>query len=199
MSDNTETVISTGENKSADVKNDSVPLGKFLEQKEIAKELKQKLSAYEQKEVKIAEEKMLEEKNFRELLSKKEQSLAEKEKAIEELKFSHKYERTKNVAISKLHQMDIRDATDGLAFINLKGFVDDDNIDIKLEKEIGILREKKPYLFKDAKAPNQQVVVKRNAIENDVSVSRPGEQSISLAPPKTGLGMLMSLRNIPPE
>lgn len=126
----------------------TVPLSEFLEQKKLTKDLKLRLQEFEDKENKIKEQKMLEEKNFQELLETKNLKIKELEDSYNQLVTSNKKERITNTLIRELDKNNAVNSDDVLKLLDVNQFMEEGkNNNEFLKHAVDDLVKNKPYLF----------------------------------------------------
>lgn len=147
--------------------NKTVPLDTFLDQKKINKELKEKLAAFEDKERKDSEAKLLEEKKFQEVIQNT-KSEAEKYKSeLEQTKKEAKIEKIKDKFSRFLEKNNAINADDALKFVQYDDLLDSEDLDGSIKKRVEDLAKNKAYLFSKSKSPSNDENGKPNSGGSD--------------------------------
>lgn len=156
---------SQSENKNNEVnKNEvekSIPYSRFKEVNDKFKDVSSELEAYRKKEKEENDKKLLEEKNFQELIGKKDSEYKELETRYSQEVLKNKIEKLSNKILSSLSKNNIIDAEDGLKFIKQDDLLDSDKAEDEINNRIKELVKNKPYLFKN--------VNNRSNTENNVA------------------------------
>lgn len=140
---------SSNEEKQA-VQEQTIPLAKFLELKDTLKEFKTKLSSYEEKEKQLQESKLLEEKNYQELLTKRDEELKTFKSQLEQERKAFKLNTTKEKFVRFLDKNNAVDSNDVLRLVDIEKFVDLEHQDDEIAKQVEDLKKSKAYLFKSS-------------------------------------------------
>jgi hypothetical protein len=148
-------------NAKTDVKDDQVPLKTMLdyktsskkykkqanEYKQQANKYKAKLDAYETAERQKQEQELQKKGEFKELLAKKEEQIAELVNSLE----NEQKQRKKDLIVSKatnlLIKSNVIDANDALKILDVADLVGDEMAEVKLQDRIEDLKKNKSYLF----------------------------------------------------
>lgn len=146
---NNAVVNSSNEDKQA-VQEQTIPLAKFLELKDTLKEFKTKLSSYEEKEKQLQESKLLEEKNYQELLTKRDEELKTFKSQLEQERKAFKLNTTKEKFARFLDKNNAVDSNDVLRLVDIEKFVDLEHQDDAIAKQVEDLKKSKAYLFKSS-------------------------------------------------
>ncbi len=132
----------------ADNSNDEkVPLSKFLDKKNELKDLKAKLAEFEDKERKAADQKLLEEKQYQELLKKKEDELKNLQDSLFAEKTNNKLEKIKNIYSKELLKNNVFNVDDALALSNINELLEFDSPENEVKARVENLVKNKTYLF----------------------------------------------------
>ncbi len=131
-------------------KDENVPLKTFLEKKQELKEAKDKLAAFEARDKKAADDKLLEEKKYQDLIASREKDLADAKAQLETERKNNKIEKIKNRFSNELSKANAIDSEDALKFINYDDLLDSENFDNELKSRVENLVKTKSYLFKTA-------------------------------------------------
>lgn len=132
----------------ADNSNDEkVPLSKFLDKKNELKELKAKLAEFEDKERKAADQKLLEEKQYQELLKKKEDELKNLQDSLFAEKTNNKLEKIKNIYSKELLKNNVFNVDDALALSNINELLEFESPENEIKARVENLVKNKTYLF----------------------------------------------------
>ena len=134
----------------------SVPLKTLLEQKKANKELKEKIASFEAKEKELADAKLLEEKNYQELIQKKESELNNFKIELENEKKNNKLEKIKNKFSNELSKLNVIDSEDALRLVEYKDLLDQDSFDEEIKQRVTDLQKNKAYLFKSVTRNNNE-------------------------------------------
>lgn len=127
---------------------ESVPLAKFLEVKGTLKEMKDKLNSFEEKEKELQESKLLEEKNYQELLAKRDDELKNFKSQLEQERLSFKVNSVKDKFARVLDKNDAVNSDDILRLVDIQPILEAENQDDLIKKTVEDLKENKSYLFK---------------------------------------------------
>jgi len=136
--------VTTTEDKNQEV----VPLAKFLEVKGTLKEMKDKLASFEEKERKLQESKLLEEKNYQELLAKRDAELNSFKSQLEQERANYKVTSVKDKFARILDKNNVIDSNDVLRLVDVNQLVDAEDQDKLINKLVEDLKANKSYLFK---------------------------------------------------
>lgn len=139
----------------------SIPYSRFKEVNDKFKDVSSELEAYRKKEKEENDKKLLEEKNFQELIGKKDSEYKELETRYSQEVLKNKIEKLSNKILSSLSKNNIIDAEDGLKFIKQDDLLDSDKAEDEINNRIKELVKSKPYLFKN--------VNNRSNTENNVA------------------------------
>lgn len=132
----------------ADNSNDEkVPLSKFLDKKNELKDLKAKLAEFEDKERKAADQKLLEEKQYQELLKKKEDELKNLQDSLFAEKTNNKLEKIKNIYSKELLKNNVFNVDDALALSNINELLEFESPENEVKARVENLVKNKTYLF----------------------------------------------------
>lgn len=131
----------------ADTSEDKVPLSKFLDKKNELKDLKAKLAEFEDKERKLADQKLLEEKQYQELLKKKEDELKNLQDSLFAEKTNNKLEKIKNIYSKELLKNNVFNVDDALALSNINDLLEHDSPENEIKTRVENLVKSKAYLF----------------------------------------------------
>ena len=131
----------------ADTSEDKVPLSKFLDKKNELKDLKAKLAEFEDKERKLADQKLLEEKQYQELLKKKEDELKNLQDSLFAEKTNNKLEKIKNIYSKELLKNNVFNVDDALALSNINDLLEYDSPENEIKTRVENLVKNKTYLF----------------------------------------------------
>lgn len=132
----------------ADNSNDEkVPLSKFLDKKNELKELKAKLAEFEDKERKAADQKLLEEKQYQELLKKKEDELKNLQDSLFAEKTNNKLEKIKNIYSKELLKNNVFNVDDALMLSNINELLEFESPENEIKARVENLVKNKTYLF----------------------------------------------------
>lgn len=145
----------------------TIPYSRFAEVNSKFKETREKLAGYEAKEKTAAEQKLLDEKNYQELIGNKNKEIETLKMENGQIKKTVKEESLKNKISNALAKNNIIDAEDGLKFVKYDDLLDSDAADGEIEKRVTDLVKSKAYLFNAGKSGSQ-----RSNSENNV----PGNQ-----------------------
>lgn len=139
----------------------SIPYSRFKEVNDKFKDVSSELEAYRKKEKEENDKKLLEEKNFQELIGKKDSAFKELESKYNQEVLKNKIEKLSNKILNSLSKNNIIDAEDGLKFIKQDDLLDSDKAEDEINNRIKELVKNKPYLFKN--------VNNRSNTENNVA------------------------------
>lgn len=128
-------------------KQQTVPLADFLEQKRLAKELKEKVSGYEDRDKKAVEAKLLEEKKYQDLISNKDKELGEVKSKLDQEAKGRKLDKLESKFTRSLEKNNAISAEDALKFIKFDDLVDSDDAEAEIKKRVDDLVKNKSYLF----------------------------------------------------
>jgi hypothetical protein len=149
------------------VKAKVVPLDTFLEVKNKTKDLKARLKEFEDRDQRIAEQTLIEEKKFQELLGSKDARLKELENQLESERTNNKLEAINNQIANKLTGFNAHDARDALKFINTNELLESESIESDINNRVKNLLESKPYLFKNVtRSETENNQPSNNALSN---------------------------------
>lgn len=143
--------LETDNNQNQNVKdqdNSNVPLNKFLDQKKINKELKEKLAAFEQKEKEVKEAKLLEEKQYQELIQNKAKEAEDLKSQLNLERKNNKLEKVKYQFSSELSKLNVIDSDDALKLVKYDDLLDSDDVSDLIKSRALDLSKNKSYLFK---------------------------------------------------
>lgn len=135
---------------------ESVPLKTLLDQKKANKELKEKIALFEAKEKELADAKLLEEKNYQELIQKKESELANFKTELENEKKNNKLEKIKNKFSNELSKLNVIDSDDALRLVKYDDLLTLDSFDDEIKARAADLQKNKSYLFKSVTRNNNE-------------------------------------------
>lgn len=152
-------------------KEQNVPLNTFLEEKKKLKELKQRLVEYEAKDKKIAEAKLIEEKNFQELILNKEKDLLEANTLLENERKSNKLEKIKNRFSNELTKLNVIDADDALRLVKYDDLLESESFDEEIKDRAANLVTNKAYLFNASKTTRSST---ENGQPSGINQTKPG-------------------------
>lgn len=130
--------------------------------------LQEQLKAFKEAELKRQEDKLLEEKNYQELLSNKELKLKELEQEKLNLIKSSKLEKIRNNVIIEANKLNANDSEDILAFINIEELetLDSQELQSVIKDKISKLKESKLYLFSKISGRNESENGLPNSVKN---------------------------------
>lgn len=131
-----------------------VPLAKFLELKNSTKELKDKLASFEDKEKKLHESKLLEEKNYQELLAKRDEEIKSYKSQLEEERRTFKVNSVKDKFARVLDKNNAVSSDDIIRLVDVSAIVEAEDQDKVINAMVEDLKAKKAYLFKAANPAN---------------------------------------------
>lgn len=134
----------TTEDKNQEV----VPLAKFLEVKGTLKEMKDKLASFEEKERTLQESKLLEEKNYQELLAKRDEELKSFKSQLEQERLNFKITSVKDKFARILDKNNAINSDDVLRLVDIESVLKAEDQDKIISKLVEELKESKAYLFK---------------------------------------------------
>ena len=172
------------QNNTTDDKNhEVVPLSKFLEVKGTLKEMKDKLASFEEKEKKLQESKLLEEKNYQELLAKRDAELKSFQSQLEQERTNFKINSVKDKFARILDKNNAIDSNDVLRLVDVNQLIDAEDQEKKINKLVDELKANKSYLFKQ---------VAQNHFENNKIVTNSNKQSNPNAKKDSALSIWLS-------
>lgn len=153
--------------------NKTIPYSRFQEVNNKFKTASEELESYRKKEKEENDKKLLEEKNFQELIGKKDAALKELETKYGQEVLKYKTEKLGSKISNLLAKNNIVDAEDGLKFVKYDDLIDSENAEDEINKRVNELVKNKPYLFKSNS---------RSSTENYVAGSQkkdnnPGEKA----------------------
>ena len=131
-----------------DQDNNNVPLNKFLDQKKINKELKEKLAAFEQKEKEVKEAKLLEEKQYQELIQNKAKEAEDLQNQLNLERKNNKLEKIKFQFSGELNKLNVIDSDDALKLVKYDDLLESDDVSDLIKSRALDLSKNKTYLFK---------------------------------------------------
>lgn len=142
------------EEKPEDIK---VAYSKLKAERDKRKDLEDRLAKIEAEETKRAQEKMLEEKKYSELIEQKNKDFAKLQSELEAERAGFKKSKIENLVISEASKLKAKDPYDIIRMVDLGSVEFDDGGKILgLDKILKTVKESKPYLFEsEAKEPNQ--------------------------------------------
>jgi len=144
-------VVESSTTEKQDIRQDqSIPLAKFLEVKDTVKELKNKLSSYEEKEKKLQESKLLEEKNYQELLAKRENELNSYKSQLEEERKNYKVATVKEKFARVLDKNNAINSDDVLKLVDVNSLMESEDQESAINQIVEEFKTSKSYLFKPA-------------------------------------------------
>ena len=170
----------------------TVPLSEFLKRKEQNKALEAELAEYRKADSTRAEQKLLEEKNFQEVINQKNEAIRLAELKLQDESKRANVERLNNKALAALHKHDIIDGEDGLRLFGIENFLGDEG-EARLIESVAGLKTNKPYLFKSGvvRTPN-------DGRENGTPASIGGQKEKAVFQPRSIqdklVGSLLSTR-----
>lgn len=135
-------------NPTEDKNHEVVPLAKFLEVKGSLKEMKDKLASFEEKERKLQESKLLEEKNYQELLAKRDEEVKSFKSQLEQERLNFKVTSVKDKFARILDKNNAINSDDVLRLVDMQSILDAEDQDKIMNKVVEDLKKDKSYLFK---------------------------------------------------
>jgi len=126
---------------------ETVPLNSFLEQKKASKDLKERLAVYEDRDKKEAENKLIEEKKFQDVIQAKEKEVLEYKTKFESTERNYKIKDLQNKFARGLDKNNAINSDDILKLVDITDLIDSETADVQIASRVEDLVKNKSYLF----------------------------------------------------